>query len=293
MSIYLCDTTLGIESLVQDEHPSVRMAAIQIMLPVINLDKEQAVKWFCQSCEDNLRVAASPYAQDFLNYTIQSHFRDIAPIIQRMLISPLDEVAKEGAAQIAARWLFYDFFKEELFRCQSGTIIQRQGIASVASRFLYDEKYSEKCQHLLWPLLNDPDKEVRDEIHSPFYKKGSLSDAKIQPFILEYINSKTFADKPDRLVYELEDMEGSVFFLADTIFAMYDMFSSVLKEESRAVGSRFSHAISKSLPVLLRLYEQALGRSNDEVANRCLDTWDMLFQNRVGFVRNLTQAIDQ
>ncbi|MFH1338920.1 MAG: hypothetical protein ABIH40_03670 [Candidatus Omnitrophota bacterium] len=283
----------GIESLVQDNHPSVRMAVIQIMLPMINFDKDLAVKWFCKSCDDDLRVAASPHAQHFFNYTIQSHFKDIAPIIQRMLISPSDEVAKEGAAQITARWLFYGFFEDELLRCQSGTIIHRQGVASVASHFLHDEKYSEKCQNLLRPLLNDPEKEVRDEIHSPFYKKGSLNDSKIQPFILEYINSKTFADDPDRLVYELEDMEGSVLFLADTIFAMYNMFSSVLKEDSRSIGSHFPHAISQSLPILLRLYEQALGGNSDEIANRCLDTWDMLFQNRVGFIQDLTKAIEQ
>lgn len=74
---------------------------------------------------------------------------------------------------------------------------------------------------------------------------------------------------------------------------MFDVFSSDLKEESREGGSHLPHAISQSLPILLRLYEQALGRHNDEVANRCLDTWDILFKNRVGFVRNLTQAIEQ
>lgn len=283
----------GIESLVKDGHPSVRMASIQIMLPMINIDKDQAVKWFCQACADDLRVAASPHAQHFFNYTVQSHFNDIGPIIQRMLISPLDEVAKEGATQVTARWLFHNYFEDELLTCKTGTIIQRQGIAVVASQFLDDDKYSEKCQNLLRPLLNDPVKEVRDKIHSPFYKKDSINDAKIQPFILEYIKSKTFIDDADRLVYELQDVEGSVFFLADTIFSMFDVFSSDLKEESREGGSHLPHAISQSLPILLRLYEQALGRHNDEVANRCLDTWDILFKNRVGFVRNLTQAIEQ
>ncbi|MCA9399981.1 MAG: hypothetical protein KC713_00005 [Candidatus Omnitrophica bacterium] len=281
----------AIESLVQDEHPSVRMAAVQIMLPVINIDKDQAVKWFCQACIGDLRVAVSPYATHFYNYTIQSHFKHIAPLIQNMIISPLEEVVREGSTQVTARWLFYGFFEEELSICKTGTPTQRQGVAIVASQFLHDRKHSEKCQNLLRSLLNDPDKEVRDKIHSPFRKKGLINEAMIQPFILDYIKSKTFADDADRLVYELEEVEGSVFFLAETILAMFEMFSSSLQSESRDVGSHFPHAISKSLPILLRLYEQALGRDDKVIANRCLDAWDALFQNRVGFVRNLTEAI--
>lgn len=283
----------AIKSLVQDKHPSVRMAAVQILLPMINFAKDQAVEWFCQACEDDLRVAASPHARHFFNYTIRSHFNEISPIIVKMLNSPIEEVSKEGASEITARWLFYGFFQEELLQCQCGSMVQRQGVASIVSRFLHDEKYTKKCEKILRPLLNDCDKEVRDAVRSPFYTKGSLNNIKIQSFILDYINSKTFKDDPDRLVYELEDVEGKILFLADVIFGMYDIFSSISRVSTNLVGPNFPYAISKSLPVLLRLYEQALNNNNDEIANHCLDTWDMLFQNRVGFVRNLTDAIGQ
>lgn len=283
----------GIESLVQDEHPAVRMAAIEALLPVINIDKDQAVAWFVAACANDLRVAASPRAQHFYNYTIPSHIAQIGPIIQQMVQSTWDDVAKEGATQVTARWLFHGFFKKELLLCQTGTVPQRQGIAKVASQLLNDRAYSDACQKLLRPLLNDPNKEVRQKLYGLLHKAESLSDIALKPFVSEYIASLTFADSPDRFVYFLKDVTGSILFLAETIFTMCEVFASTLREKSREIGSSFPHAISDTLSILLRLYEQAKSAENAKIANRCLDIWDMLFQNRVGIIRDLTKAIEK
>jgi hypothetical protein len=45
--------------------------------------------------------------------------------------------------------------------------------------------------------------------------------------------------------------------------------------------------------LLLRLYEQSQNSPNSQITNRCLDTWDMLFENRVGMTRELTTAIEK
>lgn len=283
----------GIESLVHDSHPAVRMAAIEMLLPVINIDKDQAVEWFVTACEDDLRVAASPRAQYFYNYTVPSHIAQIGPIIQRMVNSTLDDVAKEGATQVTARWLFHGYFEEELLLCQRGTVPQRQGIANVASQLLHDGKYSEGCRPFLLALLNDPEKAVRQELHDLFFKVELLSDTTLKSFILEYVVSFTFADSPEDFVHFLQDVRGSILYLADTIFTICEVFSSTLKEQSRELGSSLPHTVSETLSILLRLYEQAIAADNTEIANRCLDIWDMLFQNRVGIVRSLAMAIEQ
>ena len=210
-----------------------------------------------------------------------------------MVRSPRDDVAKEGATQVTARWLFHRYFEEELLLCQAGTVPQRQGIAEMASHLLHDRKYSERCQRLVRPLLNDPDKEVRQELYGLLHKAGSLGDTALMPFILEYIASLTFADSPDRFVYFLKNVTGSILYLSETIFTMCAVFSSTLKERSREIGTRFPHAISETLSLLLRLYEQALAEENMGIATHCLDIWDMLFKNRVGIVRDLTRAIEQ
>ncbi|MBW2560880.1 MAG: hypothetical protein JRE40_08505 [Deltaproteobacteria bacterium] len=49
----------------------------------------------------------------------------------------------------------------------------------------------------------------------------------------------------------------------------------------------------------LELFQSALlakafrGERNTQIAGRCLDIWDMLFENRVGRVMELTRAIEK
>ncbi len=283
----------GIEALVRDPHPAVRMAAVEMLLPVLNIEEGKAVEWFVVACEDDPRVAASPRAVAFFNHTVPDYVDQLGPIIKNMVSSPRSDVAKEGAREVAARWIFYGIFENELRACQTGSVSQRQGVASVASQLLRKSSYYESCKSLISPLLNDPNKEVRDKLRGLFRETDFYSDPHKELFIAEYLNSTTFADDPDLFVWGIKDVPGSVLFMAGTIFRMFDAFCTTLRECSRDTQTGLPHAISEAVPILLRLYEQALAEENIETSSRCLDIWDVLFENRVGIARDLTIAIEE
>ena len=282
----------GIESLIQDPHPAVRMAAIEAIEPVLNIDKALAVSWFCKACKDELRVAASPWASRFFNYTVPDHIDQIGPIIKQMVLSPLDDVAPQGARQITARWLFHGFFENEFNQCHQGTVPQRKGVADVAAQLLHDKKYFHQCQDLLLQFMYDPEKEVRDELRDIFINQDLITDTKYASFVKNYIKSQAFADDPDHFVWSLRDLSGSLIPVADAIFVVCEEFSTIFQGKIRAFGSRYSHTASEISSILLRLYEQAQGRCNHHIANRCIDIWDLLFENRVGRTIELTKEIE-
>ena len=281
----------GIESLVRDPHPAVRMAAIEAIIPVLNIDKDLAVKWFCEACMDDLRVAASPHALQFFNYTVPSHIDQVGPVIQQMAMSSLDEVAFEGARQVTARWLFHRFFENEFAVCCQGTVPQRKGVANVAATFLQDKKYSQQCQKLLRRFMDDPDKEVRAELRGMFGNKDLISDSEYAAFVKDYINSQAFADDPHYFVWSLKDLAGTLVPVADAVFAVCEVFSTTLQKKTRDVGSHYPHMASEVSSILLRLYEQAQGERNVQIVYRCLDVLDLLFENRVGRAMELIKAI--
>ena len=284
---------LGIESLIQDTHPAVRMAAIEAIEPALNIDKAMAVQWFCEACKDDLRVAASPRASQFFNYTVPSHIKQICPIIQQMAGSLLDDVALEGARQVTARWLFHGFFKKELAECSEGTVPQRKGVAKIAVYFQHDRKYSGQCRELLRHFINDPNKEVRDELRGMFRKDDLLNEPEYETFLKEYIRSQAFADDPDSFVWDLKEFSGSLIHVAEAIFSVCEELSTTLKEKSCDISSPYPHAASEISSILLRLYEQAQGERNKQITDRCLDIWDMLFENRVGRAIELTSSIEK
>jgi hypothetical protein len=284
---------IGIESLINDPHPAVQMAAIEAIEPVLNIDRDLAVHWFCKACKDDLRVAASPRALHFYNCTIPSHIDQVGLIIQRMVFSPMDDVAKEGARQVTARHLFHGFFKKEFAECRRGTVSQQKGVANIASSLLNKKEYTEKCQELLRQYMNDPVKDVRDKLHGIFRKNTLIWKPEHEEFIKEYIRSQAFADDPHDFTWSLKDFTGSLIPVAEAIFTACEEFSTTLQEKTRDISSRYPYAASEISSILLRLYEQAQGDRNKQVADRCLDIWDLLFENRVGMTMELTKKIEQ
>ncbi len=256
----------GIESLVHDSHPVVRMAALEAIYPVLNIDKDLAVRWFCEACEDDLRVAASPHALTFFNYIVPSHISQVGPIIQKMVNSPLDELALQGASQVTARWLFHGYFENEFNECCKGTTAQRKGVAKVAMILLKDKNYSRKCQEILCQFMNDPDKDVRNQLHGMFNGNNVFDDPEKQEYVRVYIKSQAFADDPYHFISNIKRLVGNLIPVADAIFAVCEEFSTSLRDKTRDVSSRYPYSVSEISSTLLRLYEQAQGECNQSIA---------------------------
>jgi len=286
------DLRLGIESLIQDPHPAVRMAAIKAIEPMLDIDRDLAIQWFCEACKDDLRVAACPRASRFINYILPSYIKQISPIIQQMVVSPLDDVALEGARQVTVRWLFHDFFQEEFAACREGTVPQRKGVAGVAVDFLYNKKYSRQCQELLRHFINDSNQEVRSELRGMFRKNDLFSEPEYEIFLKDYIKSQSFADDLDSFVRNLQEFPESLVPVAEGIFAVCKEFATILKDKARDTSSLSPYIPSKISSILLRLYEQAQGEQKKQIADQCLDIWDLLFENQVGRAIELTRSIE-
>lgn len=283
----------GLESLVCDPHPVVRMAATRAIIPIFNINKDLAVNLFCKVCADDLRVAASPRILEFYNNVIPTYIEQIRPVIQQMAASHLSDVSFEGARQVAARHVFHGFFKEEFAQCLKGTIPQRKGVVDAAVFLLNNKKYSEKCTEILLNFLNDPDKEVRDEFRGIFKEDILINNPKYEIFIKEFIRSKAFADDPDRFIWDLKELTGNLLPVADVIFAICEEISTTLKEKIRDNFLNYPDTVLEISSILLRLYDQAIDKHEKEVLNQCLDIWDIFFENRVGRVMELTKAIEK
>lgn len=283
----------GIERLVQDHHPAVRVAALEACLPVINIDKSQAVQWFLMACMDDLRVTCSHIATRFFNCCIHDYEVDLAPLVRKMIESDNDEVAEHGAQEVCARWLFHDMFSSEFMSLnQSSRTAHRKGIAEIASTFLRRPEFFARCRELLIPLFRDDDLEVRKIAQRVFYNKPELLKLPgIIDIVRDFIKTQAFLDGPTGLVFTLEHFEGPIDSIEDIVFAVCEEFAGPLAEISHDFSQGIAHDATRICPLLLRLYEQTL-ESKPEIAKKCLDNWDILFEARVGIVRELTKHID-
>lgn len=283
----------AIMHLANDAHPAVRVAALEAGLPLLNLERDLAVDLFIRACADDLRVAACRYGVYYFNAYMESHVDSLSPVVVRMFNSEIPEVAKEGAKEVCARWIFHGLFERELHNSISGSVPQRKGIADVAASLMRRDDYREKCVSLLLQLSNDPDQEVRQEAsHCVYNESGLLDWAGSKSFIAQFIHSQAFTDDPTGILLTFEKYPRSLVPFAEQVFAICQRFVSALAELSRDVSSGLHYDASMIPSLLLRLYEQC-ENDNPEIALKCLDTWDVLFENRVGSTRDITKAIDR
>lgn len=112
-------------------------------------------------------------------------------------------------------------------------------------------------------------------------------------FLQNFIMSQSYADEPHSFFYALKGYVGLLTPYSELILTVCEVFARAFHEASRDISTRIAAATEKIPPLLLRLYEQAQGQGEKDIANRCLDAWDLLFENRVGRTRELTRAIEQ
>ena len=281
-----------IEALIQDAHPVVRMAAIEVLVSVMNINHNQAVVWFCEIVKDDVRIPASPYARQFFyGHTLLKYTEQMESILKKMLDSENTYVSKSAAKTITVYYLIYGMFKEEFESCYKGALHRRVGVANVAVELVVDARYNNQCGEVLRTLFNDDEKEVRDAVSRMFYRDKLLTLPENQALVIDYVKSKSFFDDFHGLFHCLKNHKESLVPFAEIILHTCNVLGIRVSEDTEIFRERLWNVPSELSSFLLTLYEQSQGTKTG-LTNRCLDAWDILFEKRIGNTRELMKGID-
>lgn len=278
----------AIDSLVSDPHIVIRMAAVYPLLSVINIDKDLATQWFHMIGKEDNRAIASHYGIKFISHMMRTNHRDLEPIVKAMLSSPNEEVSKKGGEIIAGSFLFYDLFVHEIEDlCLHGSISQKKGIATMATHYIGDKEVADRCRHLLIRLIDTNGEELSDEI-SDMFRHDLLSVKENAILFMHYLKSNA-CNENSMFMYELRKHEGSLLEFSDLIFSLFDMFAT-RSESVRDSRSRLNYAVDDAIKLLLRLYDQSK-EIDTVIFQKCLDTWDLLFEKRIVYAKRIVDEI--
>lgn len=264
-----------IEQVIRDPHPAVRISALYACAAAWKEGQPHVLEWFFTGIESDSRVAASHRAREFYNSLFPEHAERLCPVIRHLSESQDDEIAKAGAAQVAARWIFFDLFGSELQTLMSGTLSQRKGLAEAVGQLLWIDDYTAKCLPLAEVLLDDPHDEVRRMVAHSFIRDESLDRADAGLMLLRLIHSKSFADADQMLTWSLNERTSTLEPFADAVIAMAHAVSSELKSPESKQRYRDLGGVLK---LLKRLYETTSGPNRESVRRNCLDALDVLLE---------------
>jgi len=279
----------AIALLINDPHPAVRLAAIGLALPLLNIDRSEAVTTFLTACsQKDDRVLTSPDVNNFFRYTILNYVDDFEPLIKRMVESPIEEVAKSGGEWVGVVWAHRGLWQERLDHCMKGTTSLREGVANALVFAVTAECDNKNASAQLVTLFGDPNESVRAAAASFFRCNGALELALAASLAESFVASPALDENSEELLFGIEQHNGSLRPFAPALLSVVARFSGPLAHEARDISTALPLHADLLAKVLLRLYEQSEGDQN--MRRKCLDAWDRLLSERIGF--DLLRHID-
>jgi len=267
-----------IQQAIDDPHPAVNIVALDMLLPMLNYDEKFAQRMFLVLCNKDLRVACGHGAHYFFNNGFESKYKsDFIRLVLKMLKSPSDDVKKEAARQIFARWFFNDLFEEEIEQVLHGEDKLREGVTSVVKQFLSEDKnynFLYKIPPIYALLVNDDNTEILRSIGSSIRNDTFWNKTISRELFDIYVSSKAALYNLYDLFDVIEKHSGSLLEYKDQLLQLVDNITST-NETRREMHIRETSLIN----VLQRLYDEATEDEDTSAINICLDIWDKLLHS--------------
>lgn len=276
-----------VEAIVHDKHLAVNMAAIECLCPIMNFNREAATNWFFDLAMKDLRIMAHPYAYNLFYHLFQANEELIKETVLLMYQSEYEDVSEVGARHVANMNLLYGCFEDIVFEDAQKTKAQKQGILGLAINLLEHRKFHDKCKKIIELFLSD--EENLSNSYSQILYRGSVSVEEDLEFIVKIVTAKANKLMMHRFVDFIDENDPPLEGFKDIILGMCQNIVQNTQGEANDVRSELFGIAPELSRLIASLYDRTQG--NLEANQQCLDMWDMMFESRIGTVRELSQSI--
>ncbi|EPR4202510.1 hypothetical protein ACU51X_001358, partial [Acinetobacter baumannii] len=266
---------------INDPHPAVNMAALELLAPLLNYDEDFAFTQFLDLCNKDLRMTCGYESHYFFNNGFKGKYQNaMVSLVLNMLSSEYQDVRKEAARQIYARWYFYDLFQDEIKIIFKDNSVLKEGCTSVVKQLLCDrhgDENLEKLQTSFEILVNDNNKNTLHSIstcagHTGFWNKtNSVELFKI------FATSKAAHFNLYSLFRYFENSAESYNVYSSSLLSLVINITTKSTDTSESRNTNLLDA--EIIKVIQRLYDEATEDEDSETLNICLDIWDYVFQS--------------
>lgn len=278
---YALDNKHFVDSAINDPHPAVNMAALELMTPFLKYDEDFAFTRFLTLCKKDVRMTCGYESNHFFNNGFTTKYqKDLISLVLKMLSSDYEEVRKEAARQIYARWYFYDLFQDEIKKIFKDNSVLKEGCTSVVKQLLcerHGDENLEKLQTSFEILVNDNNKNILLSIstcagHNGFWNKtNSVELFKI------FATSKAAHFNLYSLFRYFENTTESYSVYSSSLLSLVINITTKSTDSSESRNANLLDA--EIIKVVQRLYDEATEDEDSETLNICLDIWDYVFQS--------------
>ena len=263
---------LPLQQIVRDSSIAVRSCAAEALTAVLNYDRHLAVCLFQQLCETEDALLGTHSVEHFLYYALPTHFQELAPIVEQMIMSELPEVVKVGTRQACLTSLVMEEARWLAELCLSGTEAHRTAAAEIFVANLRTARFREFCESALVQLFYDSSSEVRSQSAKCFFRFEGEQIGEYVSLIKAFVQSSAFSTDCHDLIYTLEKTTAK---LLDITYLVCEQFINAVGSSAADIRTRSAAYANTISQLLIRVYSQS---KDQTLQSRCLDLIDRLAQ---------------
>ncbi|ENQ3078681.1 hypothetical protein ACEOWG_001878 [Bacillus cereus] len=277
-----------VAKLCNDINPAVRLASIEALCPIYNIDREFARTKILNMLEEDYRLAGYRGMRD-LFFLMYSDSKDcVDKVILKCYYSADQDLIRVGAYSLTEIYITKAEHEELIYDVNNANETQAKNIVEMALLYFNKEEYNDKVKNLIKRYLVG-----NFDLEFPLCKifHDNLLDIKRdKDFLIEVMVS----DNSRRMIYSfvkyLEENAKAIIEYKDIILALSE---GIIESYSEYKDN--SWGINKELSkLIIGLYDESSQNRDEEmkmVADQCLLIWDLMFEKRIGLARMLTQQM--
>ena len=269
----------AIVSLVSDSSLAVRACVAEVVLAVMNADRERAITLFLDLCRNAEEILGTPYIDQFLYYATFRHYSTVRPLLQQMLAS-----ADPAAQEIAARQICLASLHDKEAAGDLRFLNDAREKARAAATEIYAANLGQKqtadiCRERLKDAFADPSTLVREAASGCFRRITDTQLSQEAALIAAFIESPAFVDGVNELLFAIED---SAVRLPDITCRIPERAIELHRDAQSTSEIDQSMWTYMMPPLILRLYEQT---TDAATKTRCLNVIDQMIEVDFGSVQ--------
>jgi hypothetical protein len=277
----------AVHGLVKDQMLAVRAMAVECLLALLNLNRDEAVRLFLNLANGAEPILGGHSADHFLHHAAYSHYAQLRAILTAMLNSATEDARASAARQITVAAFHNENAKQDLEKALAGDENCRAAAAQVFAHNLGREEVRTACRQHLLRLFNDESKKVRDVAEACFRSLSSAQLSEERDLIYAFIQSAAFNDGFNQLAFALEHSTAS---LPDVVCAIPERLITQHLAETPNEPIEQRLAVYQLPELVLRVYEQAHDAATKA---RCLNVIDALLELGFGSLESELQKVER
>lgn len=277
-----------IEKLTLDENPAVKLASLFALWPSYNIERDWASDKIINLYEQDYRLAGFHDTKNMLFFLYPKYRELVLKVIKKCYESEDKDLIKMGAYCLSEMFILKNEFADIINNVDTMNEIRAEAILHMVIIYFNKDEFNLLAKNIIRNFKTST-LDLEMPVSRLFY--DNLIDLeRDKDFLIEIMKSGLSSRTVHAFVHYLEEESKFVVDYKDIILSMsYHLVENGCGKNEGVWG--IEDEISK---LIIGLYDETSGSSLPEmknIANECLDIWDLMFEKQIGPIRFLSQKL--